>query len=90
MKQYRYETSNEVCSSAITLSLSDDGDTVLAVKFHGGCAGSLAAVSKLAAGRNVDEVIKLLSGTPCGGKGTSCPDQLAVMLEKIKSKSFKS
>lgn len=88
MKMYRYETSDEVCSSSITAGLSDDGSTVEEVTFQGGCPGNLAAVSKLVRGRKVDEVIALLSGIPCGGKKTSCPDQLAVMLKKIKSKSF--
>lgn len=84
MKQYRYNTSNEVCSSEILLTLSDDNNTVIEVKFRGGCAGSLAGIAKLAASRSVDEVIELLSGIPCGGKNTSCPDQLAIMLKKIK------
>ena len=88
MKVYRYETSSEVCSSSITLGLSDDGSTIEEVTFQGGCPGSLAAVSKLVRGKKVDEAITLLSGIPCGGKNTSCPDQLAVMLKKIKAKSF--
>ena len=89
MKVYRYETSGEVCSSSITVGLSDDGSTVEEVTFQGGCPGSLAAVSKLVKGKTVDEAIALLSGIPFGGKSTSCPDQLALMLKKIKSKSFK-
>ena len=90
MKVYRYETSSEVCSSSITVGLSDDGSTIEEVTFQGGCPGSLAAVSKLVRGKTVDEAIALLSGIPCGGKNTSCPDQLAVMLGKIKNKSFKN
>lgn len=41
-------------------------------------------VSRLAEGRKIDEVIKLLKGIPCGAKPTSCPDQLAIALEEIK------
>lgn len=89
MKVYRYETSDEVCSSSITLKLSDDGSTIEGVTFQGGCPGSLAAVSRLVQGKKPDEAIELLSGIPCGGKNTSCPDQLAAMLKKMKSKSFK-
>lgn len=89
MKVYRYETSPEVCSSSITLKLSDDGSIIEEVTFQGGCPGSLAAVSRLVQGKKPDEAIELLSGIPCGGKNTSCPDQLATMLKKIKSKSFK-
>lgn len=84
MKKYRYETSPEVCSSAIELGLSDDDTVVEKVAFKGGCPGSLAAVSLLAAGKKVEEVITLLENVPCGGKKTSCPAQLALMLKKIK------
>ena len=84
MKKYRYETSPEVCSSAIELSLSDDGSTVEKVEFQGGCPGSRAAVSLLAAGKRCDEVIELLENVKCGRKETSCPAQLALMLKKIK------
>ena len=89
MKMYRYETSSEVCSSSITVGLSDDGSTVEEVEFQGGCPGSLTAVAKLVRGKKLDEAVTLLSGIPCGGKRTSCPDQLAVMLRKIREKSFK-
>ena len=84
MKKYRYETSPEVCSSAIELELSDDDTVVEKVAFKGGCPGSLAAVSLLAAGKKVDDVIGLLEHVPCGNKKTSCPAQLALMLQKIK------
>ena len=83
MKKYRYETAPEVCSSAIDLALSDDGKTIEKVEFQGGCSGSLAAVSILAAGKSPDEVISLLENVKCGKKDTSCPAQLAVMLKKI-------
>ena len=89
MKMYRYETSPEVCSASITVGLSDDASTVEEVKFDGGCPGTLTAVANRLQGKKVDEAIALLSGIPCGGKRTSCPDQLAVMLKKIREKSFK-
>ena len=84
MKKYRYETSPEVCSSAIELELSDDNTVVEKVEFKGGCPGSLAAVSLLAAGKKVEDVITLLENVPCGNKKTSCPAQLALMLQKIQ------
>ena len=85
MKKYRYETSPEVCSSAIELALSDDGSTGEKIEFQGGCPGSLAAVSLLAAGKKCDEVIALLENVKCGRKDTSCPAQLALMLKKIRN-----
>ena len=32
----------------------------------------------------VDDVISKLKGINCNGRGTSCPDQLAIALEKVK------
>ena len=33
----------------------------------------------------IDDVIARLKGTDCGGRGTSCPDQLARALEQAKA-----
>ena len=33
-------------------------------------------------GQNANDVIAKLKGIPCQNKGTSCPDQLALALEK--------
>jgi uncharacterized protein (TIGR03905 family) len=33
---------------------------------------------------DVNEVIHRLEGIPCGNRGTSCPDQLAKALTKMK------
>ena len=35
-------------------------------------------------GMKIEDVIKKLKGIPCRNRGTSCPDQLAIALEKIK------
>lgn len=52
----------------------------------GGCSGNTQAVSKLIIGKTIDETIKLLKGIKCGFKSTSCPDQIAKFLTKIKNK----
>ena len=88
MKKYRYETVPDVCSSAIEVVLSDDSSTVEKVEFKGGCPGSLAAVGLLTAGKKVEETIALLENVKCGGKSTSCPAQLALMLKKIKEQNL--
>lgn len=80
--KFSYKTAPEVCSESIDISLDDDF-TVTAVKFNGGCPGSLAAVSALTVNKNILEAEKLLSGIHCGNKKTSCPDQLAKALKKI-------
>jgi uncharacterized protein (TIGR03905 family) len=71
---YSYKTSG-TCSTKIDLEL--DGDIVKNVSFTGGCNGNLQAVSKLVKGLTVDEVEETLGGISCGGRPTSCGDQLA-------------
>ncbi len=80
--EYRYRPEG-VCSSEMVIEV--DGDTIKKVRIIGGCPGNTIGVSKLAEGRKIDEVIGMLKGIPCGGRGTSCPDQLSRALEKIKS-----
>ena len=85
-----YEYSREgVCSRQIILETDDENNTIKSVKFVGGCPGNTVGVAKLCEGRTINEVIELLKGTPCGFRGTSCPDQLARALEKIKEENNK-
>ena len=70
-----------VCSRQIDFEVEDN--KVKSVKFYGGCPGNTLGVSKLVVGRDIDEVISLLEGTPCRN-GTSCPDQLAKALRQYK------
>ena len=37
--------------------------------------------------KSVDEAISRLKGIDCGGRGTSCPDQLAKALEQMKTQN---
>ena len=74
-----------VCSMQITIEV--EGDIIKSVKFLGGCAGNTQGVASLIAGMNIDEAIKRLKGIDCGGRGTSCPDQLSKALEEIKEKT---
>ena len=66
----------------MTLRLGND--IIKSVQIKGGCPGNSLGVSHLVQGMNINEAIKRLKGIPCGIKGTSCPDQLAKGLEKIK------
>jgi len=72
-----------VCSSQIEFEL--DGNTVKNVQFTRGCNGNTQGISALVEGMDADEVIKRLKGTDCGGRGTSCPDQLARAIEQAKA-----
>ena len=70
-----------VCSRQIIIET--DGDIIESVQFVGGCGGNTAGISKLVAGRPVQEVADLLAGVPCGYRPTSCPDQLSRALKEI-------
>ncbi|MCI6857931.1 MAG: TIGR03905 family TSCPD domain-containing protein [Eubacterium sp.] len=79
---YSYKTRG-TCSREIQFDI--ENDTVKEVRFIGGCMGNTQGVAALAKGRPVDEVIRLLKGIDCGGRGTSCPDQLANALIAYKN-----
>lgn len=71
-----------VCSQNIHIEA--DGDTITSVQFLGGCNGNTQGVAALVAGMKIDDAIGRLKGIQCGMRGTSCPDQLAKALEKLK------
>jgi len=79
--QYRYTTKG-TCSREILFEIEDG--KIKNVNYIGGCNGNLKGIAALVEGMNVDEVIKRLEGTTCGGKPTSCPDQLATALKQAK------
>ena len=76
---YHYKTRG-VCSRAIDIEL--EGGVIKSVRFTGGCNGTTQGVASLVRGMDVNEAISRLKGIDCGGKGTSCPDQLATALEQ--------
>lgn len=82
---FQYRTDGQVCSQAIRIEIGDDG-RVGSVEFAGGCHGNLQGIGKLVAGMTPQEVIDRLGGIRCGGKPTSCPDQLARALQAIQRK----
>ena len=79
--KYTYKTQG-TCSSAIDIEV--ENGIVSSVKFTGGCNGNLKGIAALCVGMKVDDVIERLQGIRCGFKSTSCPDQLARALSKIK------
>ena len=81
MKAYEYYTQG-VCSRQIHVEIDDEGRIVEAY-FVAGCPGNTQGVCSLIKGMKIEEVISRLKGITCGNKSTSCPDQLATMLEKI-------
>lgn len=68
-----------VCSRAIELEV--ENGIIKDIKFLGGCDGNTKGLSSLIKGMKVEEVKRKLRGIKCGARSTSCPDQLAQILE---------
>ena len=76
-----------ICSRKITFEI--EGGKIYNLKFYGGCPGNLNAIVKLLEGADAMKTAKLLHGNQCGGRGTSCADQLAIAIEQaLISKSI--
>ena len=73
------------CSRVITFDL-DEKDVLHNVDFIGGCDGNTNGIAALVEGMPASAVIEKCGGIRCGGKSTSCPDQLARALEEALSK----
>ena len=71
-----------VCS--IEMIFDIENNIINSLKIIGGCPGNTVGVSRLVAGKSVDEVIEMLEGIECGARGTSCPDQVAMALKEHK------
>lgn len=84
MKHIQYQTQG-TCSVLIDVT-ADDNDVIQQVAFLGGCDGNLQGICRLVRGQKIDDVIAKLDGISCGGKPTSCPDQLCRALEQLKNK----
>lgn len=78
-------TPRGVCSRRMTFEI--ENGIVTDLKVEGGCNGNLKGIASLVKGLPVKEVIERLSGINCGGKGTSCPDQIAQALEKFTAEN---
>ena len=81
--EYKYEPQG-VCSTEMKIIV--EGKIIKDIKIINGCDGNLKGIISLIKGMNIDDVINKLKGIKCKNKNTSCPDQLAIALEKIKSK----
>ena len=77
---YTY-TPRGVCSRRMVVELSDSG-VIENVRIDGGCSGNLQGISRLVVGMKAEEAIARMEGISCGGKPTSCPDQLSKALRK--------
>lgn len=80
-KQLAYTPSPLVCASRIDIELTNG--VIAKVRIVGGCPGNSLGVSSLVTGLTPAQAIEKLKGIRCGGKPTSCPDQLAIALESM-------
>lgn len=81
IRKTSFQTCDFVCSEKI--DIETEGGIIRRVQYTRGCNGNTQGVAKLCEGRPVAEVIALLDGIDCNGRGTSCPDQLARALKKL-------
>ena len=69
-----------VCSRLMRVEVEDG--IIRQVEVQGGCSGNLQGISRLLVGMPVQQAIERMEGVCCGGKPTSCPDQLAKALRQ--------
>lgn len=79
MAQYSFSNSG-TCSRGVSFDI--ENGIVRNVHFEGGCNGNTQGVAALVEGMEVHEAIARMKNIDCGGRGTSCPDQLARNLER--------
>jgi uncharacterized protein (TIGR03905 family) len=78
-KNIEYKTKG-TCSRQINVQITDG--VIDSVEFVGGCNGNTKGIAQLVKGMKAEDVIARVKGTDCRGRGTSCPDQLALALEE--------
>lgn len=79
-EQEHFYRTHGTCSRVIKFDL-DDEQKVRNVEFIGGCNGNSKGIASLVEGMPAQWVIDRCEGTQCGGKSSSCPDQLARALK---------
>ncbi|MFI3254349.1 MAG: TIGR03905 family TSCPD domain-containing protein [Eubacteriales bacterium] len=71
-----------VCAKEFQIEVEDG--KIQGIDIMGGCPGNLLGLKTLLTGMEVDEAIEKLEGIPCGGRPTSCPDQIAQALKTVE------
>lgn len=72
-----------ICAFRIELEVEDG--IIGTVSLHGGCDGNHKGLAALLRGMKVDEAIERIEGITCNARPTSCPDQVAQALKKIRA-----
>lgn len=76
--------SPRVCPTRLDLDIFVKDRTIKGFQFSGGCPGNARGLALLAEGMKISDVVTKLRGVLCGRRGTSCPDQLARVLESLQ------
>ena len=74
-----------VCSRKTVVDLDENG-IIREIELVGGCHGNTQGLAKLLVGMDAREAVNRMKGIDCGGRGTSCPDQVAKALEEALKK----
>lgn len=74
-------TPKGTCSRKMTVSA--ENGVITAVEIVGGCDGNRKGVAALLKGMKLTDAIARMRGIECGGKGTSCPDQLSYAMQEL-------
>jgi uncharacterized protein (TIGR03905 family) len=77
--QFEYDNKG-VCSVKTIVEL-DENNIIQSVQVLGGCNGNLKGISALLKGQKAEDVIERMEGITCGGRRSSCPDQIAQALK---------
>ena len=83
MEKKVYKTMG-VCAREI--SFEYENGKLYNLAFVGGCNGNTQGISRLLEGMDIHNAISRIDGIDCGGRGTSCPDQLAKALKEYLEK----
>ena len=75
-----------VCSQKTIVEL-DEKHIIKNIRIIGGCNGNLQGIAALLKGMKAEDAIERISGISCGGRATSCPDQVANALREAIKKA---
>lgn len=75
-----------VCSQKTVVELDTD-HKIIDIRIIGGCNGNLQGLAALLKGMKAEDAIERISGIRCGGRATSCPDQVANALREAIKKA---
>ena len=76
-------TTRGTCAERIELEV--EGGIITEACFIGGCHGNTQGIMSLVRGADARDVAERLRGIRCGRRDTSCPDQLALAIDKALS-----